>query len=419
MVPPPLPAADLGDNEKLLDRLLDSDGGISEFIIPLVYNGHLTEGVRWVKPVWSDQIACGEYVFEVGEAAGLLGVSAALPYYLDDGLAFAPEELSGARPVRLLVLEAAPQAGPPEPAPYILDICLDYFHTRNPFLAPLQDAFEAHAPGSGPSLVGHYSRLFAALRHRSLEGAALSPRERRIMRARFLRLLELCVFSRAEGLADCCAAPPEGPAAVSARAALLSHTCAGAAGAGAAVDALLGFCEQLRCAERLDPDGVLARRRCLLEVGVLCLLPDSGPRPRAAPEVDAAVDCMVRYLQSAHGFPDRLPVAVCVARSDGDAYTPPELVERIQARVLHALQEALGVDAAGRRLRVYDIRGDPVALSRRAFLEDAALFRADVGRRRAAEDAGGGEEIRAARKRRLLAASGFAPGEEALAADRG
>ena len=48
------------DPEETLHLLRNSESGIADWIIPLIYGGHLNR-IIWVKPPWSDQIKNGKY----------------------------------------------------------------------------------------------------------------------------------------------------------------------------------------------------------------------------------------------------------------------------------------------------------------------------------------------------------------------
>ena len=138
----------LEDPQQLYCELCNSSGGIAEFLLPLVYAGH-TRRIAWLKPPWADQIAEGGHFFKVGEekASGALRVTSPAPYFADEGLFAQEDSLNGdtAKPLQLDV--ATPcnasadrlkgiQAALSELAgsSWVLDICLDYFATKNPFL---------------------------------------------------------------------------------------------------------------------------------------------------------------------------------------------------------------------------------------------------------------------------------------------
>ncbi|KAG5182584.1 UPF0489 domain-containing protein [Tribonema minus] len=51
----------------LYDALDNSVGGIAEWIIPLVYEGHL-DTIWWLRPPWADQFTDGTYALGVGKS---------------------------------------------------------------------------------------------------------------------------------------------------------------------------------------------------------------------------------------------------------------------------------------------------------------------------------------------------------------
>lgn len=125
----------------LYDFLDASEFGIAEWILPLVFQGHVPR-VVWVKPDFADQFAVGEYDLRVGEepSSGKLAVDCAASYFVEDE-SYTAEPLARAAPLRLVVarddgglLARAPPAGA-----WILDVCLDYFACLDPFV---------HAPES-------------------------------------------------------------------------------------------------------------------------------------------------------------------------------------------------------------------------------------------------------------------------------
>lgn len=435
-MPPPLSVAQMSVNELLLDRLLDSDGGISEFLLPLVINGHVTEGIRWVKPVWSNQIDCGRYLFRVGDVVAQqghldllheppVGVDAPLPYYFDDGLAYNCQELCNTVAVRLNVVDLhAPIDADPSSAPYILDICLDYFYTRNPFLPDLLDVFEQCRPGEGPTLLQQYIHVFQSLRHRS--GGCKDSKDRRLLRSRFLRFFEDCitVFSAfpitiserpvldvigrphrlVDGRGKQCAytghsslhavfmsflRPPED-----------KESCTG--------DAVSALIDLFHSMHRGDHIGLQSMQKVLLDVGCLCLLPDTDVHLGYSTTSDVAdlvgleIQRMISYLNSEMRLRERPPAVVCIARSDGDKYTPSGLVESIQNDVCSALNDALGQCRLVTELKIFDIRDNPVLQSRQAFVMHAHLFcNTDHG-----SESRRSSDGRAVKKQRLLSASG-------------
>ncbi|CAM9163847.1 unnamed protein product [Scytosiphon promiscuus] len=187
MVTPDMPAETCFDPHALYNALAEAEGGIAEWILPLVYQGHLSE-LWWIRPEWARQIADGDHRFCVGQvkATGKLRVSSTAPYFVDDRLFCPEEDMKECKPLNLCVsllpedvlqpttaaravgksriaagaakgmgsgnAEDAPssaheilkpQSETPNtvdtrPTPWVLDICLDYFTTENPFMAELE-----------------------------------------------------------------------------------------------------------------------------------------------------------------------------------------------------------------------------------------------------------------------------------------
>lgn len=89
----------------------------------------------------------GIHSFHIGLHHGHVKISSTENYFVSEGVSVAPEELQEAKEVRLLVTPLAPdtqqrvaeflsQGGSESESevPAILDICLDFFSTQNPFL---------------------------------------------------------------------------------------------------------------------------------------------------------------------------------------------------------------------------------------------------------------------------------------------
>ena len=148
----------------LHDALEDDVCGISQFIVPLVANGIVSK-VVWLRSPWSDQIDDGSYHYHVGDVVSTspgdcdarrdAAVSLAVDYYVDDD-SYRPESelnMATAKTVDLMVTclgSLQSQSQPPQvhtidvenedDVCWVLDICLDYFSTLNPFLPELESA---------------------------------------------------------------------------------------------------------------------------------------------------------------------------------------------------------------------------------------------------------------------------------------
>jgi UPF0489 domain len=90
---------DFSNSTILLDKL-NEPSGISEFILPLVYNGHFNR-IYWIHPPDIDAIydntgSNGILSYLIGNCARdqIVGVTLQHPYYFDDGLVYAAEDLT-------------------------------------------------------------------------------------------------------------------------------------------------------------------------------------------------------------------------------------------------------------------------------------------------------------------------------------
>lgn len=64
MVTPDMPAATCFRPHDLYETLERAEGGIAEWILPLVYQGHLSK-MWWVRPAWARQFADGDYRYVI------------------------------------------------------------------------------------------------------------------------------------------------------------------------------------------------------------------------------------------------------------------------------------------------------------------------------------------------------------------
>ncbi|OQS03301.1 UPF0489 protein C5orf22-like [Thraustotheca clavata] len=143
--PNTLPADVIFRPENLYDELDASDAGIASFLLPLVYAGHMTKLI-WVKPPWAKQMALGTQDFVVGKhlTSECLRLTSKETYFVEEGLYAPLNELTKTKSmnnslVQLTVAELPMQVNLKGQA-YILDICLDYFSTLNPFFEELKPA---------------------------------------------------------------------------------------------------------------------------------------------------------------------------------------------------------------------------------------------------------------------------------------
>ena len=147
-LPPALSASTVRDPQALYEVLDESEGGNAEFILPAVFAGHVTR-VTWVRPPWARQLPDGLHRFHVGveKASACLRVTLPAVYYLDEGLHCSLQEMdtdsAAALELRVCPVEDSETLLPKRPAAegsggWLLDICLDYYSTENPFLEAVE-----------------------------------------------------------------------------------------------------------------------------------------------------------------------------------------------------------------------------------------------------------------------------------------
>ncbi|XP_014477279.1 PREDICTED: UPF0489 protein C5orf22 homolog [Dinoponera quadriceps] len=163
MIPPAIPADTVWDKFRLFD-----DIGIENWILPAVYAGHF-KYIIWVKPPWANQMLDGVQTFLIGrhKDTSLIRVTSTESYFLSEGAYAPPEELENTHEVVLQVITIGAyildptlkddfsticstlhKYIPEKDTPYILDIDLDFFSTKNPFknLHERVDLYEKLAP---------------------------------------------------------------------------------------------------------------------------------------------------------------------------------------------------------------------------------------------------------------------------------
>lgn len=153
------------EEKNLYDLLDSSEGGIAEWILPLVLAGGLNR-VIWMKNSWCSQFSNGRHCFHVGVAipdgretkvetyldlpeSATVKSSFLHPYYLDDKSFERLENLHLTQQLELVVLETkdvstedlseCTQQDLDNQTDWILDVCLDYFVCSNPFIDELNE----------------------------------------------------------------------------------------------------------------------------------------------------------------------------------------------------------------------------------------------------------------------------------------
>ncbi|KAI9916118.1 hypothetical protein PsorP6_018211 [Peronosclerospora sorghi] len=159
--------------ETLYELLDNSVAGIAEFLLPLVFAGHVNQ-ITWLKPWWATQIPTGRFQqLAVGKRTinGTMGVTSELFHFVENEL-FCPLEdlnMSSIRYFDLFTTETISSTNATNVAAeaiatarqnsksYILDIDLDYFSTWNPFRKDLEARI-------GESKVTKVVKVFSSVR---------------------------------------------------------------------------------------------------------------------------------------------------------------------------------------------------------------------------------------------------------------
>ena len=335
-------------NLSILAEILSGEGGIAEFLLPPCYTG-LIEEVVWVKPSWANQFEAGNYSFLLGNATTSdddyeqegkgkeetitqrVGVSLLHPYYTDEGQVYGEDELEATKRINFRVVNASSSSISLEDLSnvkrkeedmkpfsssspnWVLDICLDFFTTRNPFLDEFmkyvkkdiedEDTFKATLD----SLRG----IFPLFRYRSCQEAKLSRLQRSVAMKHLRDIVSQLNEEKREvssSLLEALAKDLEP-----------HHDNDSVALIGSYVKAL----------RRLSPQS----RTFYLSSGHLLNMPHHASSPD---ELEASFAIMMQQLKGMSR-----PIAVTIARSAVDGYTPKEVVDSLQARVLEMLEKEL------------------------------------------------------------------------------
>merc|ERR1712062_14158 len=141
LLPMNIKAQDMNNVHNLYEKL-----SIENWILPACYLG-VIDTIIWVKPPWSNQIQDGHYNFKIGKqrGTGKVLISCLQNYFIAEGLICDPNEMENTKEINLYVLQISNFASINAlreaivGKPIILDIDLDFFSTRNPFLNIYQE----------------------------------------------------------------------------------------------------------------------------------------------------------------------------------------------------------------------------------------------------------------------------------------
>ncbi|XP_058792948.1 UPF0489 protein C5orf22 homolog [Phymastichus coffea] len=148
LVPKDMNADTVWKKEELFDEI-----SIENWMLPAAYAGHFSNLV-WVKPPWAHQMTDGIRTFFIGKhkESRTIRLTCPEPYFVSEALFCLPEELENTREVTLCVITVGKfitepnqkddfgsiastlrKFLPEKDMPYILDVDLDFFSTKNPF----------------------------------------------------------------------------------------------------------------------------------------------------------------------------------------------------------------------------------------------------------------------------------------------
>lgn len=106
---------------------------IENWIMPTLYAGQFDHLV-WLKNSWCRQIPLGKHNFRIGEHENIMYVDLAVDYFASEGNFSETENLEKAKTIKFEVYNADEKIDQLSLDSYVLDIDLDFFSTKNPFL---------------------------------------------------------------------------------------------------------------------------------------------------------------------------------------------------------------------------------------------------------------------------------------------
>ncbi|XP_066903984.1 UPF0489 protein C5orf22 homolog isoform X2 [Halyomorpha halys] len=154
LIPKGMPADTVWNKHELFNKL-----SIENWIMPATYAGHFSTLV-WIKPPWAFQIADGSYTFFIGKeySSGEIRLTSNLPYFVSECLYSPIDKMENTKEIKLEVLTLGMYLNEPSKEDdlnglmyrlkdrfpgclsYVLDVDLDFFSTRNPFKALYKNA---------------------------------------------------------------------------------------------------------------------------------------------------------------------------------------------------------------------------------------------------------------------------------------
>ncbi|CAH0555773.1 unnamed protein product [Brassicogethes aeneus] len=297
LIPKYMPADFVYEKQKLFDEI-----SIENWMLPACYGGHFKHLV-WVKPPWAKQMDHGAQTFLIGKekSTGYIRLNCKENYFISECLYCHEDNLENIKEVVLEVVElggdnntASPKITESYKNPFILDVDLDFFSTKNPFKALYEKA-------------NAYERLkkiydFPPPKTTSDKDIQESSE------ARDKQIKELEeIFNHLEENRE------------------IPNT----------TNSLLEDIKELHSKilehyEDGEIDWTLVH-----DAGCTCDNTELPHHPSTKEEIDKMMGCFKDFVDLLR---DR-PVVITISRSSEDDYTPPDVVEDIQKRVLEILIE--------------------------------------------------------------------------------
>ncbi|CAI5703551.1 unnamed protein product [Peronospora effusa] len=322
------------DPETLYNILDDSVAGIAEFLLPLVYAGHVTQ-ITWLKPSWSMQIPIGSFkqvVIGKRKINDTMGVTSELPYFVEDKL-FCPvedldvfsrrywdlfvTEINSSDFATAVAIEAVANARQCSKS-YILDIDLDYFSTWNPFRKDLEALI-------GEVAVKTVTRFFSCIRYKREPLEVIAATHRNSERKTFCELVKR--LKAADAMEDTITRRSKWAQVRSNIISLYEDN----------VDAekLLDEFDQVLEDHRDDK----AARREIWAAGPFLDLPH---HESSQDDFERMVSQLEQFLLTHALDEDNPPAIVTIAKSTGDEFLPPYQLDAILPSVLEMLERVYG-----------------------------------------------------------------------------
>jgi len=312
---------------KDLYELLDStSSGIAEWILPLVLAANL-ETVHWIHPseLNLQQLPDGEHQYHVGAWIGevekrqvqsfldlpssaVVKVDWDNPYYSDDDTYAPLGELHLPRKCTLRVSElSADVSFRSAETPWVLDICLDYFICRNPFLFDIDMADPVFCK---------------ALSEAVLQSAVYERDDRRSSDRRELLSFRQHLGELLRSLSD--------DMNIDSLQARLLPLFSFYSSPGEAKEILGALTKSLQ--------NTTANRSQLITLAIEALPNMTMPHSTKEPtKLDTILPSIEEVYKAAGGFSTKEPFIITIARSSDDGFTPPYIIEELQASILQRI----------------------------------------------------------------------------------